>query len=347
MVRKTTLLSCALLAFLPAVVEAQTPLPPELTGAPSRPLKPIVWEVYLKSKSVDLRRAAASLIASEIHVGAFEPSDEPVLALRDTDREVQRSAADALWASGSKASKALPIIVALAKSPDKELRAEVFKIIVSIGPEATHAPLLLNGLKDKDQHVRMWSAVGLLMVNYPGTEHHPHIIEALTSKDWRFVEETGAAFCAAEYSALPLLERLMTDKDNKIRRMATSMVESIAGCTQYKPFPLSTLKQLERSLKDDDYKVVGQCLLAFKVLGERAKGSIPAVADCLKHSNSNVRWWAAETLSCFGKAGVVAIPALKAALDDKDEDVRKMVESTLTKLRELAKEAAKKSEKDP
>jgi HEAT repeats/HEAT repeat len=348
MLRKWNLLWCVLLALLPSVAQAQESLPPELSEF--SPLKPVVWEVYLKSKSVDIRRAAASRLVFQATWGVFDPSDGPVLALGtalgDTDREVRCSAAVALRESGSKAKKALPKLVALTTSPDKELRTEVFRAIVSIGPEAKHAPLLLNGLKDKEKYIRLWSAVGLLMVNHPDTEPNSHIVDALSTKDDTFLQESFSAFCVAKYSALPLLERLMTDKDSVVRRRASGAIGRIAGCTET-PFPFSVIKQLERSLKDDDITVVGKSLDALACLGERAKDSLPAVTACLKHSDSDVRYWAAQTLPSFGKAGLVAIPALEAALDDKNEYVRKEAADSLRRLRELAEESPKKSEKDP
>jgi HEAT repeat protein len=348
MLRKWNLLWCVFLTFLPSAAKAQEALPTELSEF--SPLKPVVWEVYLKSKSVEIRRAAASRLMLQATWGVFDPSDGPVLALAaalgDTDREVRCSAAVVLRESGSKAKKALPKLVALTTSPDKALRTEVFRAIVSIGPEAKHATLLLNGLKDKEKYIRLWSAVGLLMVNHAGNEPNSHIIDALTSKDDSYGEESARALCVAKYSALPLLERLMTAKDPLIRRSACGVTERIAGCTD-SPFPFSVIKQLERSLKDDDITVVGKSLGAFASLGIRAKESLPLVMACLNHPDCNVRYWAAETIPCFGKAAMIAIPALKAALDDKSAYVRDRAREALTQLRDLNAETSEPTAKDP
>jgi HEAT repeat protein len=329
------------LFFLPtAALHAEEPLPPDLVPHSSK-LKPVVWEVYLKSKSVRLRRVAAIRLAEE---GQTEYAAIPALikALKDEDVHVQTSVAIALAGMGPKAKESLPAMSEVLKSPNRELRARVAESMVRIGPEGKHAPLFLKALKDDEKKVRLWAAVGLLILKDRSPDYPPHLVSALTSDDDDYRNECSHALRFAGLAAAPLLEQLLKDKQASVRKRAAWGFVTIAS--RYDPLPASAIRALEGTLRDDDRNVVRSSILALAKLGGAAKSSVPLVAECLKHPDPEVRYSAADDLPTFGKAALAAVPSLVDALDDEDEDVRKQAARSLKELWALVEARIKAAE---
>jgi HEAT repeat protein len=90
-----------------------------------------------------------------------------------------------------------------------------------------------------------------------------------------------------------------------------------AGCKSQK-----STDELIADLKSNQEK---DRLVAVRLLPQRsadAERIIPAMIESLKDSEGDIRWSAAIGLGSFGDKAKDAIPALQAALHDKDARVR-------------------------
>jgi HEAT repeat protein len=67
-------------------------------------------------------------------------------------------------------------------------------------------------------------------------------------------------------------------------------------------------------------------------MGPYAKRGVPAIARCLADEHADVRRWSAHALRRTGTADKTALDALRRALQDDNEGVRKAAKEALDKL---------------
>jgi HEAT repeat protein len=76
-------------------------------------------------------------------------------------------------------------------------------------------------------------------------------------------------------------------------------------------------------------------IIAVRLLPQRTADAdrvIPALIETLKQSDGDVRWSAAIGLGTFGDRAKAAIPALQAALHDKDARVREAAGKAIARI---------------
>ena len=76
-------------------------------------------------------------------------------------------------------------------------------------------------------------------------------------------------------------------------------------------------------------------IIAVRLLPQRTADAdrvIPALIETLKQSDGDVRWSAAIGLGTFGDRAKAAIPALQAALHDKDARVREAAGKAISRI---------------
>jgi HEAT repeat protein len=76
-------------------------------------------------------------------------------------------------------------------------------------------------------------------------------------------------------------------------------------------------------------------IIAVRLLPQRTADAdrvIPALIETLKNSDGDVRWSAAIGLGTFGDRAKEAIPALQAALHDKDARVREAAGKAIARI---------------
>lgn len=103
-------------------------------------------------------------------------------------------------------------------------------------------------------------------------------------------------------SAVPVLERALTNRAGKVRSAAISML-GLAGDPKSAP-------ALVGRLQDADAMVRCQAAIALRRFPEQAATVVPALSDCLEDADEAVRENAADSLGEFGPGGRVAIPKL-------------------------------------
>ncbi|HEX7896905.1 MAG TPA: HEAT repeat domain-containing protein [Planctomycetota bacterium] len=126
-------------------------------------------------------------------------------------------------------------------------------------------------------------------------------------------------------AAVPALVKLLKDKDVDVRLAAASALAAI------EPGNAAILPAVVAELKGEQRKT------AAEVLGDLGAPGVPALIDALKDADAGVRWSAAESLGRIGVAAKAAVPALTAALDDKE--VRSIAADALAAMGPEAKPA--------
>ena len=100
-----------------------------------------------------------------------------------------------------------------------------------------------------------------------------------------------------------------------------------AGCKSQK-----STDELLADLKSSQEK---DRIIAVRLLPQRTADAdrvIPALNETLKESDGDVRWSAAIGLGTFGDRAKAAIPALQAALHDKDARVREAAGKAIARI---------------
>jgi HEAT repeat protein len=130
---------------------------------------------------------------------------------------------------------------------------------------------------------------------------------------------------------LPLLEKLLDDRFGVVRLQALITL-GVLG-------PRSALVNPERlleSLQDRDGNIRAHAVEALGRFGPRAAKAVPDIGRALKDQDGTVRRTAAASLA---QIGVSSLPALAAALGDKDFDVRRHAALALGNMGSAARDA--------
>jgi HEAT repeat protein len=203
-----------------------------------------------------------------------------VQALKDESPARRRLAADALGQIAAMRTQPTSVISALTEAlQDASARQAAARALARIdsrnGPVV--APILIEGLRDRDVKVAKYSASAL--------------------------GEIGAVTPAV----VPALGRALDDP--RIQHSVLGALWKIG------PDAAAAVPALVTALKDDNEAVRQAAAHALQLIGEGAKDSVPALIDALSHDrNGGVRADAARTLGAIGPPAVVAIPALVDAL---------------------------------
>tara|TARA_B100001013_G_C24616569_1_gene445423 strand:+ start:900 stop:1595 length:696 start_codon:yes stop_codon:yes gene_type:complete len=155
-------------------------------------------------KALDDPESKVVVTASTVLARIGEPSSEVASKLieiieKETDTKVVSSALNCLNVIGAKDDKK-KVIVALMNNESGQLRADAALSIFRLGADGVEfLPLLVQGIKDKDPNVRMYSSLAL---------------GSLGSK---------------ASSALPELNKLLDDEVDYVREEAQRAVQKIEG----------------------------------------------------------------------------------------------------------------------
>jgi HEAT repeat protein len=304
----------------------------------------------LKSSDVPTRSRVA------LGLGLVRHSQDtvvPVLlaALRDREPSVQVAAAQAIQHLRERAEPALPELKRRLAVASGLLRVELATAIARVQrlpPPPEVIPALVQALKEKDVEVRRRAAFALANFALVHACRRKPAVEAL-----------------AEYKPLDFapgvdaLAETLADPRRSVRLAALDALWQMDHHNTER-----SVKALQEALKDPDTDVRASAAGALGKSGPLAKRAAPALTAAargdragrvrlhaalalweigdhptewvavmidllLKHPDAEVRWRSALALELVGKADDRVVPALKQALQDEDEDVRRWAKSTL------------------
>lgn len=112
------------------------------------------------------------------------------------------------------------------------------------------------------------------------------------------------------------------------RRGIVLVMLLVAGCRMGK----STEELIGDLSSDEEIDRVKAVRLLPRHKGDAAE-VVPALIRSLKDPHADIRWSAAIGLGYFGAAATTALPALKAAKDDKDARVREGVRVAIARIK--------------
>jgi len=134
--------------------------------------------------------------------------------------------------------------------------------------------------------------------------------------------------------AVPALVKGAASRDSETRHCAISALETLGSLAK----PASEV--LRRGLADEYYITRCQSAITLGNIGEAPQVWIPTLLELLQHTNNHIRSRVAQTLGRFGTNSVEAIPALRQAAQDPDDTVRN---SAANALKQIDPEAASKA----
>jgi HEAT repeat protein len=282
-----------------------------LVGGDAPPLLPVLTTA-LREKDSRLRRGAIQVLG-QMAQGVRNPDP-------DNRPHQPRPGAGGETAAGVK--EAVPALVTALDDPDEEIRNLAVMALASPGPAAGVAvQALVDHLKDGNiAGQRRAAAWALGRVGPAARAAIPALRDLLKGEAEREVR-TAAVQTLGELGpdardAIPQLVRLLPDADGREREALVRALSNLGTANTVGP----ALAEAARSLSDSgdgDWMAYHALEDAFRKLGPGVSGE---VAKLLKHKRPAVRRMAVMVLLGFGREAKPVLPALVAALGDKDEE---------------------------
>jgi HEAT repeat protein len=264
----------------------------------------------LKDQDRKVRQSAADALAA---LGAKEYAPNIAALLEDSDSALKLTAARALADLHAKeyAKGHLKNIAPLLKDSDSAVRCDAISTLATLGAKE-YAKDIAALLRDEYPGVREHAISALIDLN--AKEHVKDIALLLKREDMGWVKRTAVdalgKLGAKEY-AKDIAALLSNKEEVEVRTSAIYALTKL-GSKEY-------AKDIVLLLKDKDFGIRGQGLLALRDLG--AKQYAKEIAQLLTDDVPYVRGYAAQALTKLGATEYVK--KIAALLMDKDGPVRK------------------------
>ncbi len=174
--------------------------------------------------------------------------------------------------------------------------------------------------------------VGTLKLDWWGKKAVPELIEKLQMPEEREGAAEMLGYLGADAAeALPvLIQVLKAESRSEVRYKIASALDKVSPAV--KVVAPELIQRLIDSLRQDSSSSVRYSVAsALGKIGAGARAAVPALIETLQHDRSEApRREAAKALGLIGDAN--AVPALQAALADKEQDVRKAAAAALGQL---------------
>lgn len=238
---------------------------------------------------------------------------------------VRGMAAWALGRMGARAEQAVPVLVGTLGSAHLSVRRNAPLALARIGPPAATpaVPRLVGLLGDPDPEVRVNAAVALWKI-----DRHERAISTLGAMlsgagpgAYEAAVALGQLDAVPERAALGHLVDAFAHRDEIVRRAAARSVGGMGN---------AATASLKTALDDTRDPVRQTAVEALGWMGPQAMDSLIAA---LRNDSPAVRCLAARALGRMETTAAEAEPALIAALDDPDREVRQAVAWAIGRVR--------------
>ena len=269
-------------------------------GAPAAP----TLVDLLGAKDVDVRRQVSALL------GGMQVSDKSIViglgfATKDKDYQVRLNALNSLQRMGSGARLAEPYVVVLLTDLDPQIRLNAFNTLRSM--DVDPRPGLKKALSHEDLKTRITTASLMTQLNFEVELAEPVLVDGLKAKDEGLKMQAAHALALRglrENEVLPIFIAGLEHELASVRRQAA---ESIAryGTKANKAGPA-----LIKALDDSDDSVVAQTMATLRVVGADPKTLFPAMVRVLRRKDASLHPAASQIIFQVGPDAVDDIAAL-------------------------------------
>jgi HEAT repeat protein len=250
-----------------------------------------------------------------------------VEALEDKSADVRLEAATVLAEMGKSAKDAAPALRGLLSDADVRIaRVAVPIALYRVAEDASALGVIPRALADKQPGVRKYAARRLYRIGPAAKDCVPGLIAALRDTDPETREYAAQAVRGmgpAAKAAVPALAAALKDKHRAVR------VSAVRALWPLSPPAEQAAPALVEAFGDRSQEVPE---IAISILRDMGVAAVPALIEGLKHEDASVRKRVAWTLYGMGPAAKAAVPALRAAAEDADKDVRDAAAKALKKI---------------
>lgn len=246
--------------------------------------------------------------AVAIYSGIAYNTDETLLEIARTNPFLALECiATGINASDHTVEPIIGKLIQVANRPESDARVATASILARINQELA-VPILLEAMRDGSWEVRMAATLTIQDIDVP-------MLSGLADVLWELEHDIqDAADTAVRHlgtSALPTLLKLLYSENWKMRRGAAWALGRLKD--------KAAVPGLVQVLNDED-SLVGAAA-AESLAQIRDDAAVPWLIEMLRHTNWRVRKAAAQTL---GATGSPAVNYLAGALQDHEEDVRRL-----------------------
>lgn len=261
-----------------------------------------------------------------------EPASHWARSLKDREGDYRVLATIALDALGSESVVAVPELTAALNDELPAVRAGAAQALGTIGSAARSAePALAKALEDKDAEVRMSAILAIGQIT--GTPSAEPLVVALKDENPRMRDTAAALLVKMGQPAVASLTRFKNEESADLRLVAITIMGRIKHA--------DAVPALVAALDDKEQAVRDAATFAFAQVGE---ASIPALTTLLADADVQKRWTAAYALNSIGSPKTA--DPLIVALNDRDERIRDLATSALTRIGKDAIEPLAKAAKN-
>jgi HEAT repeat protein len=307
----------------------------EVVGPDGDPLDPRAADLARQlDHASPKKRAEAARKLAELGAGARPALRGLLKALKDRNEAVRHHAALALEQIGTLGRAELPTLTEALADKNLDVRLFAAKALERVGAEAKPAaPALVKALGDKDPGVRRHCAGALGKIG-------PSARDAAFKPLLKTVQDADADVRKAALTALvklgdpsaedvPVLQRLLKDSAARLEgRIYAVVALGVLGTAAR-----ATADDLvEVALRDDDRRVRRAALMALAKIRPDGKPAVTKLTEALGtlRDDKDLRLHIVQVLASVPlEAG--PLPALLAALSDKDDAVSKAAQAALTR----------------
>jgi HEAT repeat protein len=280
--------------------------------------------------------------------------DAIVALMNDKDANVRISLINILGRTGEKGVLRL---AAMLKDPAEQVRWQAAQALRNLGKGAIKAiPALAEALHDKNTNVRNHAASALAQTGEEGAKVLTSVFSESKDTQLRNPVLHAMLYSQARPHALPLIKLAIHDPDKGVRRFSIQMIPNL-GQTQ-EVFDILTeaikdkeldvrvaaayslpslgpksLPLLEQGLKSAKESQMRQAILQGLVnYNHRSKAMVAPLIECLKDTQPQVRWQAAQVLGNIGADARDALPMLKELVNDTNITVRQQAQAAINRI---------------
>jgi HEAT repeat protein len=247
--------------------------------------------------------------------------------LRSKKPELQQRAMSLLSAPGVKADAAIPVLMELTYSSNKDIAHSAAMTLISenIGMKVLKYVEAL--LKHTNPDVRRW-ATRIVSQHWPASKSFfLHVTNAL--KDTDPAVRLSAVWSLREIGqhsqeVVPHLISALQDRDSEVRRYSIYALEAVGSNSK------EVVPAIIKLIKDEKDSVSLTAISVLATFAPNDKTVVTTLIEALK--DRRTVYASCQALEKIGPAAEAAVPALKRLLNDEDVELRKTAGKTLEKI---------------